>query len=167
MSFLIWREVSQESSRIKARALNESRSIKYNILHIACSDQKRLTLGALSNVRNARTPKVILHPRPPSLSKMGKGSNVSKANKSREKNAEKLAAQGKGGGGKEGMKERKPDNVAEVMKKEQEERERLKREKEEREKLKKEEDEKKQKKLAEAAAKAEAEAAAAKAAKKV
>jgi hypothetical protein len=46
---------------------------------------------------------------------MGKGSNVSKANKARERNAEKLAQQGKGGGGKEGMKERKPDNVAEVM----------------------------------------------------
>ena len=28
---------------------------------------------------------------------MGKGSNVSKANKARERNAEKLAAEGKGG----------------------------------------------------------------------
>lgn len=46
---------------------------------------------------------------------MGKGSNVSKANKAREKNAERLAQQGKGGGGQAGMKERKPDNVAEVM----------------------------------------------------
>ena len=91
---------------------------------------------------------------------MGKGSNVSKANKSREKNAERLAAQGKGGGGKEGMKERKPDNVQEVMKAEQAERERLKKEKEERDRQKKEDEEKRQKKLAEAAAKLEAEAAA-------
>jgi hypothetical protein len=88
---------------------------------------------------------------------MGKGSNVSKANKSREKNAEKLAQQGKGGGGKDGMKERKPDNVQEVMKAEQAERERLKKEKEERDKQKKEEEAKQQKKLAEAAAKLEAE----------
>ena len=88
---------------------------------------------------------------------MGKGSNVSKANKSREKNAEKLAAQGKGGGGKEGMKERKPDNVQEVMKAEQAERERLKKEKEERDQQKKEEEARLQRKLAEQAAKLEAE----------
>jgi translation initiation factor 4G len=97
---------------------------------------------------------------------MGKGSNVSKANKSREKNAERLAAEGKGGGGKDGMKERKPDNVQEVMKAEQAERERLKKEKEERERLKKEEEEKKQKKLAAEAAKLEAEALAKEKAKK-
>lgn len=90
---------------------------------------------------------------------MGKGSNVSKATKSREKAAEKLAQQGKGGGGKEGMASRKPDNVQQVMAAEKAERDKLKKEKEERDRKKKEEAEKEQKRLAEQAAKAEAELA--------
>jgi len=88
---------------------------------------------------------------------MGKGSNVSKANKARERNAERLAQQGKGGGGKEGMDKRKPENVQEIMKAEQAERERLKKEKEDRERQKKEEEARRERKLAEEAAKLEAE----------
>jgi hypothetical protein len=37
---------------------------------------------------------------------MGKGSNVSKANKSREQAAKRAAEEGKGGGGAEGIKAR-------------------------------------------------------------
>lgn len=87
---------------------------------------------------------------------MGKGSNVSKANKSRAENAKKLAEQGKGGGGKEGIEKRKPENVQEVMQQQQAERERIKKEKEERVKAEKEAEERKQKKMAEEAAKIEA-----------
>lgn len=87
---------------------------------------------------------------------MGKGSNVSKANKSRDANAKKLAEQGKGGGGKEGIEKRKPENVQQVMLDQQAERERVKKEKEERVKAEKEAEERKQKKLAEEAAKVEA-----------
>ena len=90
---------------------------------------------------------------------MGKGSNVSKATKSREKAAEKAAKEGKGGGGKEGMASRKPDNLQEVMAAEKAERDRLKKEKEERERKKKEDAERERKKLAEQTAKAEQELA--------
>eukprot|EP00924_Labyrinthula_sp_SR-Ha-C_P007454 snap_masked-scaffold_24-processed-gene-3.15-mRNA-1 protein AED:1.00 eAED:1.00 QI:0/-1/0/0/-1/1/1/0/90 len=46
---------------------------------------------------------------------MGKGSNVSKANRAREKAAQRVKQEGKGGGGKQGMEARKDKNVVDKM----------------------------------------------------
>lgn len=54
---------------------------------------------------------------------MGKGSNISKANRAREDAAKRAKQEGKGGGGKSGMKARKDANVADKIAAAQAERE--------------------------------------------
>lgn len=62
---------------------------------------------------------------------MGKGSNVSKANRARDDAAKRAAQEGKGGGGREGMSIRKDPNVADKIAAAKVERDKIKKAREE------------------------------------